>query len=179
MYSIHCSNQEIEPITNHWVQIIYFRMSLLTSVNWKITRTASLHMVEDFVAGMWRFSYEKKFGRVNDLRTPVEEKYSMECTRLEKDFFTEGNTYWMAIYPEDYRRIHNVVTKVTMKRKSTCSGGRESRYRQGFQVPQHTQDEGPMDVSLCEPSPGWGNWAHTSHQLPQIYLTGLKNPKIQ
>jgi hypothetical protein len=64
---------------------------------------------------MWRFSYEKKFGRVNGLRTPVEEKYSMEYTRLEKDFFTEGNAYWMAIYPEDYRRIHNVVTKVTKK----------------------------------------------------------------
>ena len=67
------------------------------------------------VVGMWRFSYEKKFGRVNGLRTPVEEKYSMEYTRLEKDFFTEGNAYWMAIYPEDYRRIHNVVTKVTKK----------------------------------------------------------------
>jgi hypothetical protein len=45
---------------------------------------------------------------VNDLRTHVEEKHSMEYSRLEKDFFTEGNAYWIAIYPEDYRKI---VTK--------------------------------------------------------------------
>jgi hypothetical protein len=42
---------------------------------------------------------------VNDLRTHVEEKHSMEYSRLEKDFFTEGNAYWIAIYPEDYRKI--------------------------------------------------------------------------
>jgi hypothetical protein len=61
---------------------------------------------------MWCLSYEKRFSRVNDLRTHVEEKHSLEYSRLEKDFFTEGNAYWMAIYPEDYRKI---VTKVTQK----------------------------------------------------------------
>ena len=64
------------------------------------------------VVCMWCSSYEKRFSRVNDLRTHVEEKHSLEYSRLEKDFFTEGNAYWMAIYPEDYRKI---VTKVTQK----------------------------------------------------------------
>ena len=47
---------------------------------------------------------------LNDLRTHVKEKHALEYARLEKDFFTESNAYWMVIYPEDYRRI---VTKVT------------------------------------------------------------------
>ena len=64
------------------------------------------------VVCMWCLPYEKRFSRASDLRTHVEEKHSKEYARLEKDFFTEGNAYWMAIYPEDYRRI---VTKVTKK----------------------------------------------------------------
>ena len=64
------------------------------------------------VVCMWCLSYETRFSRVNNLRTHVEEKHSMEYSRLRKDFFTEGNAYWMAIYPADYRRI---VTTVTQK----------------------------------------------------------------
>lgn len=77
----------------------------------------------------------------------------MEYTRLEKDFFTEGNAYWMAIYPEDYRRIHNVVTKVT-KKGSRLAVEARNLVRLGFQVPRHTQDEGPMDVCMGEPFRG-------------------------
>ena len=61
---------------------------------------------------MWCLAYEKRFSKANDLRTHVEEKHSMEYARLETDFFTEGNAYWMTIYREDYRRI---VTKITKK----------------------------------------------------------------
>jgi hypothetical protein len=86
---------------------------------------------------------------MNDLRTHVEEKHSMGYAKLEKGFFKESNAYWMAIYPEDYRRIG---TKVTKKGSRLALEARN--VVTGFQVSQHTQNGDPMDICLGELSPG-------------------------
>lgn len=77
---------------------------------------------------------------LNDLRTHVKEKHALEYARLEKDFFTESNAYWMVIYPEDYRRI---VTKVT-----------KNGSRLAVEARKLVTDESPMYVCLDEPFPG-------------------------